>query len=53
MADFHWKWLVLAAMLCSTVGFMADRCSRAQVEVAKEKANTTRDWNLGLGKRKD
>jgi len=49
----RWFILALALMGCITVGFVADKCTKANVEIAKERANTSRQIDLGLGKRRD
>lgn len=45
------KDIIVIVIIAVTAMFIVDRCNKTQIEIAKEKANTTRDFNFGIGKK--
>ena len=50
---FTWQQVAVIAIVGITCAFSVERCTSSQVEIAKSKANATKDINLGFGKNRN
>jgi hypothetical protein len=50
---FTWTQVAIVAIIGAVCAFGIERCTYSQVEVAKSKANATKDVNIGIGKNRN
>lgn len=48
-----WQQVAVIAIIGAVCAFGIQRCTAAQVEVAKARSNATKDLNLGIGKNRN
>ncbi len=53
MMNLTWQHVAAITVLAMLCAFGIERCTDAQVEVAKAKANATKDINFGIGKNRN
>lgn len=51
--NFTWQQVAVVAIVGAVCAFGVDRCASSNVEIAKAKANATKDINFGLGKNRN
>lgn len=51
--NFTWQQVIVVAIIGAVLAFGIDRYTVSSVEIAKLKANTTKDINFGVGKNRN